>query len=200
MTSAWFLVLVVYGLVGVQAFSPKYEFEFPTPEGLTPEPGKEDVYVLLSQLLDRVEKLERKCEDRGKSQVAFSASLFNTEKWTHYGPFDSETRLVFEKVTTNVGNAYDNTTGVFTAPVKGLYYVRLTCNVGDSGSLNTAVMKNGENMFAIFNTLGLHSSGSNGMTLVLEEGDRLEVFLWPTRSVFDQSRLSTFSGFLVFPM
>ncbi|XP_053193300.1 complement C1q tumor necrosis factor-related protein 3-like isoform X2 [Scomber japonicus] len=174
MTSAWFLVLVVYGLVGVQAFSPKYEFEFPTPEGLTPEPGK--------------------------SQVAFSASLFNTEKWTHYGPFDSETRLVFEKVTTNVGNAYDNTTGVFTAPVKGLYYVRLTCNVGDSGSLNTAVMKNGENMFAIFNTLGLHSSGSNGMTLVLEEGDRLEVFLWPTRSVFDQSRLSTFSGFLVFPM
>ena len=43
--------------------------------------------------------------------MAFSASLFNTEKWTHYGPFDSETRLVFEKVTTNVGNAYDNTTG-----------------------------------------------------------------------------------------
>ncbi|CAK6982441.1 complement C1q tumor necrosis factor-related protein 3-like isoform X1 [Scomber scombrus] len=199
MTSAWFLVSLVYGLVGVQAFSPTDEFEFPTFDGATPEPGR-DVYDLLQQLTARVEKLERECEDRGKPQVAFSASLLNTERKTHYGPFDSDTKLVFEKVTTNVGDAYDNTTGVFTAPVKGLYYLRLTGSVGDSGSLNAAVMKNGENMFAIFNTLGHHSSSSNGMTLVLEAGDQLGVMLWATRSIFDQSRLSTFSGFLVFPM
>lgn len=78
--------------------------------------------------------------------------------------------------------------------------MRLTGSVGDSGALNAALMKNGENMFAIYNTLGKHNSESNGMTLALEKGDRLSVTLWPSQSIFDQGRLSTFSGFLVFPM
>lgn len=90
--------------------------------------------------------------------------------------------------------------GVFSAPTKGLYYVRFTGCVGDSGSLNAALMKNQTNMFAIYDTRGVHGSGSNGMTLVLEQGDQLSVTMWRGTSVFDQSRLSTFSGFLVFPM
>lgn len=92
------------------------------------------------------------------------------------------------------------TAGIFTAPVKGLYYIRFTGCVGNSGSLNAALLKNGVNMFAIFETRGTHGSGSNGMTLVLEEGDQLSVTLWSGQSIFDQSRLSTFSGFLVFTM
>lgn len=68
------------------------------------------------------------------------------------------------------------------------------------GSLNAAVLKNGENMFAIYNTVGHISSDSNGMTLMLEEGDRVWVVLWKNNSIGDQSRISTFSGFLVFPM
>lgn len=84
--------------------------------------------------------------------------------------------------------------------MKGLYYIRFTSCVGNSGSLNTALIKNGENMFAVFDTRGIHGSGSNGMTLVLEEGDQLSITLWPRGSIFDQSRLSTFTGFLVFPM
>lgn len=90
--------------------------------------------------------------------------------------------------------------GVFTAPRKGLYYVRLTGCVGSSGSLNAALLKNGVNMFAIFDTRGSHGSSSNGMTLVLQEGDQLSVTLWPGQSIFDQSRLSTFTGFLLFPL
>lgn len=66
--------------------------------------------------------------------------------------------------------------------------------------MNAALMKNGENMFAVFDTRGTHGSASNGMTLVLEAGDQLSITLWAEKSIFDQSRLSTFSGFLVFPM
>lgn len=43
--------------------------------------------------------------------MAFSASLVTAEEWTHHGPFDGETALVFKKVTTNIGNAYNSDTG-----------------------------------------------------------------------------------------
>ncbi|KAK2855797.1 hypothetical protein Q5P01_004532 [Channa striata] len=153
--------------------------------------------LLLQQLMSRLEKLEA---DKGRSQVAFSASLVTTEHETFQGPFETSSSLVFRKVTTNIGNAYNPETGVFTAPTKGLYYIRFTGSFGNSNVLNAAVLKNGENMFATYNTVGHHSSDSNGMSLVLEEGDQVWVVLWASSSIFDQSRLSTFSGFLVFPM
>ncbi|XP_038583621.1 cerebellin-1-like [Micropterus salmoides] len=188
MLPSWVLVvLVVCGVVRVT---------FSEPQKISAEQCR----VLLQQLTTRVEKLERAREDRGKSQVAFSASLVTAEQETHHGPFDNDTALVFKRVTTNIGNAYNPDTGVFTAPVKGLYYVRFTGAVGNSGTLNAALLKNGENMFAIYDSRGTHGSGSNSMALVLEEGDRLWVVLWPRRSIFDRTQLSTFSGFLVFPM
>lgn len=90
--------------------------------------------------------------------------------------------------------------GIFTAPVKGLYYIRFTGCIGKSGSLNAALLKNDLNMFAIFDTRGSHGSSSNGMALVLEAGDQLSITLWSQQSIFDQSRLSTFTGFLISPL
>ncbi|XP_008295308.1 complement C1q tumor necrosis factor-related protein 3-like [Stegastes partitus] len=200
MVSSWFLVVLgVCSLVGVQA-----EVILTATEDdaiLNPEQTTEnDLRVLVLQLKARVEKLEKEREDRVGAQVAFSASLRTTTEWTHVGPYDTNITMLFKKVTTNIGNAYDKDTGIFTAPVKGLYYLRFTGCVGNSGTLNAALFKNGINMFAIYNTLGTHSSGSNGMTLELEKGDQVWIILWPSSSVFDQSRLTTFSGFLVFPM
>lgn len=43
--------------------------------------------------------------------MAFSATLLTNEQWTHHGPFYTDTRLVFKKVTTNIGNAYNPETG-----------------------------------------------------------------------------------------
>ncbi|XP_054482697.1 complement C1q tumor necrosis factor-related protein 3-like [Anoplopoma fimbria] len=194
MVSRWVLVLVlVFAAVGAQ--SPGFSGFFDNPE----KTEEEDMTVLMQRLMARVDKLERE-EERAKAQVAFSAALVDVEQWTHQGPFDAETTLQFKKVTTNIGSAYDNNTGVFTVPVKGLYYIHFTGCVGESGSLNAALMKNGMNMFAIYDTRGVHGSASNGMALVLEAGDRLSVTLWAQQSIFDQTRLSTFSGFLVFPM
>lgn len=47
----------------------------------------------------------------GRARVAFSASLVSTEQWSHQGPFAGPERLVFRKVTTNIGDAYDPGTG-----------------------------------------------------------------------------------------
>uniref|UniRef100_A0A3P8TPY4 C1q domain-containing protein n=1 Tax=Amphiprion percula TaxID=161767 RepID=A0A3P8TPY4_AMPPE len=158
-----------------------------------------DLRDLVLQLQARLEKLEKVCEDRAGAQVAFSASLHTSLDRIDLGPYDTNTTLQFKRVVTNIGNAYDEDTGIFTAPVKGLYYLRFTGNVGDSGYLNAALLKNGVNMFAIYNK-GHHSSGSNSMALVLEQGDQVWITLWPDSVVFDQSRRTTFSGFLIYPM
>ncbi|XP_019751739.1 complement C1q tumor necrosis factor-related protein 3-like [Hippocampus comes] len=153
--------------------------------------------ALLYQVAARVDKLEKDAAEAAKAPVSFAAALVATQEWTHLGPFNTDTTLVFKNVITNVGNGYDSNTGIFTAPVRGLYFIVFNGNVGKSGSLNAAVIKNGINMFAIYDTQGTFSSATNGMPLVLEEGDKLWVTLWANQSIFDQSRLSTFSGFLL---
>lgn len=47
--------------------------------------------------------------DLAAKRVAFSASLLGPN--THQGPFDEETNLIFGNVITNVGNAYNASTG-----------------------------------------------------------------------------------------
>ncbi|XP_037100620.1 complement C1q tumor necrosis factor-related protein 3-like [Syngnathus acus] len=151
----------------------------------------------LQQLAARVDKLERDAAEAAKAPVSFAAALVTTSDWTHLGPFNTEITLIFKRVIHNVGNGYDSNTGIFTAPVKGLYFIMFNGNVGNSGALNAAVIKNGVNMFAIYDTQGTFSSATNGMPLELEQGDKVWVTLWPNKSIFDQSRLTTFSGFLI---
>uniref|UniRef100_A0A096MCW6 Cerebellin-1-like n=1 Tax=Poecilia formosa TaxID=48698 RepID=A0A096MCW6_POEFO len=179
----------------------------------------ETIESQLQQVMARLEKLERENEERvqasifwslmeiicdskaNSSQVAFSAALIESQTWTSVGPFDRYHTLAFKKVITNIGNAYNPETGIFTAPVKGLYYFRFTGVVGSTGKLNAGLKKNGENIVAIYHKAGTQASASNGVALELQEGDRVFVQIWENDlTIADQSRLSTFSGFLVFPL
>nr|XP_029486786.1 cerebellin-2-like isoform X2 [Oncorhynchus nerka] len=161
-----------------------------------------EVDGLLRELTARVEKLES--EYNGKPKVAFTASIRVSDEHYHLGPFDKYTTVVYKKVTTNIGEAYNPDIGVFTAPVRGAYYFTFTCNVGNSGVANAALLKNGVNMAAVYETAnpisGIYQSGANGVTLDLVEGDKVYVVLWSGSSMFDNSRISMFSGYLLFPI
>ncbi|XP_061126926.1 complement C1q tumor necrosis factor-related protein 3-like [Syngnathus typhle] len=140
-------------------------------------------------------------QDAGGQQVAFSVALKSDDQAAgDHGPFNTDTTLVFHRVVTNVGNGYDSNTGIFTAPIKGLYFVTFTGASGSEGGLNAAVMKDGVNMFAIYDNQNKFSSATNSMALKLNAGDKLWVTLWANKRIFDQSRLSTFSGFLISPL
>lgn len=91
-------------------------------------------------------------------------------------------------------------TGLFSPPVRGVYYLRFTLNVGRTGSANAVLLRNGDVISSVYETAGLNNSGANGVTLLLEKGDRVIVAIYPGFSLYGSAKLSTFSGFLIFPM
>lgn len=93
--------------------------------------------------------------------------------------------------------------GVFTAPVRGLYF--FSFSVTDYLKGYTGVFLHRNEQPAIFN-LGLNDHGgyasmSNGVVLALEEGDMIRLRLPASYRLYDDSRnFSVFSGFLLFPV
>lgn len=105
----------------------------------------------------------------------------------------------------NVSNESLFDTGIFTAPVRGVYVFRVFSKaVGNPDKAVTAgLFKNDKH---IMSTHGHQQSGfissSNGVSLLLEEGDKVKVNLYPGQWIFDngQHHHSSFSGHLLFTM
>ncbi|XP_052332230.1 multimerin-2-like isoform X3 [Oncorhynchus keta] len=148
-----------------------------------------------------VEVLKRNSQDR---KVAFSASLAAPGQGGNTGPFNTGITLVYRNIYSNIGNAYNPTTGIFTAPVRGLYLFRFYIYAEGDNSVPTIsfLYKNGHH---IATAQAHQSSGginsSNGVSLLLEVGDVVNMYLWAGRKIYDSEyRHSTFSGHLLFTM
>ncbi|XP_032444011.1 multimerin-2-like [Xiphophorus hellerii] len=148
----------------------------------------------------RVEALRREGEAK---RLAFSAALLESGSGNH-GPFNTHTTMVFRHVTTNIGNAYSPSTGLFTAPVRGVYHFEFHIYGHGSSTNPTAAMlvKNGVQIFATYEK---QSEGgqktSNGVTLLLNIGDVVFMRLLANSWVHDnQEHHTTFSGHLLFTM
>ncbi|MCJ8748865.1 hypothetical protein PDJAM_G00169710 [Pangasius djambal] len=185
----------------------------------TPDP-KFDVSQEIVQLHDRVTRLKEDLKVMEKNnaalrmrlaaanvelknlkeppKIAFSAAL------THpVGNYNVDITLVYTKVITNVGRAYNAVTGIFTAPLNGSYYIRFTsCDNTDSHGMAIDLYKNNEKM----NGLSKYSNGfmtyfSGGLVMQLEAGDVVYTKLPANSKLYDDANnRTTFSGFLVFPM
>ncbi|XP_035463970.2 uncharacterized protein LOC118284900 [Scophthalmus maximus] len=153
----------------------------------------------MSERLDAAEREMKRIQETPK--IAFAASLGgNGLVKTTNGNKD----LVYKDVLTNVGGAYNPATGVFTAPIRGVYYVRFTANAPTDFPMSAVLYKNGAEIQLIAHeqTSGEGSdTASNGATVLLERGDTLSMKLWQNTQIWDNSNHhSTFSGFLLFPM
>ncbi|KAK1786811.1 hypothetical protein P4O66_017209 [Electrophorus voltai] len=155
---------------------------------------------LVTQLNSRVEGLETENKAR---KVAFSASLLEYASG-HNGPFNSVTSpMIYKNVFTNFGNGYDSSTGIFTAPVKGVYYFRFYahCHVGNK--MAVSLYKNGVMQCSVFSWKPTNTNGnaSNGIVLTLEKGDQIFTKLWDKTWVYDDpASYTSFGGFLLFPL
>ncbi|XP_035846748.1 complement C1q-like protein 4 isoform X6 [Sander lucioperca] len=161
-----------------------------------------------AQLKTEMDKLktevDKQKQDLKVRQVAFSASLVAGSQAVTIGPFPSDTLLIYKHVPTNIGNVYNSNTGVFTAPVRGVYNFEWTVAAGgDNIHPSAAVLvKNSEYVFLAweYQADGFITS-SKAVTLLLEVGDVVFVRLWANTRAYDNgSHHNTFSGHLLFPM
>ncbi|KAF4089553.1 hypothetical protein AMELA_G00067360 [Ameiurus melas] len=150
-------------------------------------------------LQDKDESLQNENEAR---KVAFSASLLASGQG-HEGPHGSVlSPLIYKKVVTNIGNGYDSDTGIFTAPVKGVYYIRFYAHCHPEIRMAVSLYKNGNVQCSVYSEKPVtNGNANNGIVLNLEKGDQLYTKLWDNSWVYDDpAGYTSFGGFLLFPL
>ncbi|XP_028261639.1 uncharacterized protein LOC114435882 isoform X3 [Parambassis ranga] len=130
-------------------------------------------------------------------KVAFSASI--TEGANIFtGPSRSilSSTLVFNNVFTNIGNAYNSQTGIFTAPVKGVYQFTFMTFGYNSYTSGAILVKNGIYQVSTWEFKGpdYSDTASNTVILQLNQNDTVNMILWQGGKI----HAGVFSGFLLF--
>ncbi|KAM3590301.1 uncharacterized protein V6R79_007172 [Siganus canaliculatus] len=140
----------------------------------------------------------RELKNKEQNKVIFSVATGGGNK--AIGPFRTDTTLVYKTVITNIGSAYNPATGIFTAPVAGIYYFTFFYNAGGSDIVSLELMKNNEIIVSIHeykSSADSDDSGGNAAFMQLQQGDQVFVRLNANSHVWGNGYFSTFSGFLV---
>ncbi|XP_007574054.1 complement C1q-like protein 3 isoform X1 [Poecilia formosa] len=130
-------------------------------------------------------------------KVVFSAGILGNAA---IGPFSTPRTLIYTRVITNLGNAYNQNTGIFVAPVGGMYYFSFFYHAGGGHKVRLFLMKNNEHVLESSDHKTLNDgadNGGNAAFVELQQGDQVYVQLHPETHVFGGSHTTTFSGFLL---
>ncbi|XP_063047134.1 complement C1q-like protein 4 [Engraulis encrasicolus] len=160
--------------------------------------------------LDQENKMKALSSEKTQKEVAFTAALqpsspAHSSGFGRIGPYSEEITLVHQKVLTNVGGAYDSLSGVFTAPVAGVYFFTFTTYSWVSEKdIGVRLMKNDEEVLLVWETQDKGDNedyASNSVLLELVAGDRVFMRLKNGYQVAGSiySNIHTFSGFLLYP-
>ncbi|KAI1888515.1 hypothetical protein AGOR_G00185960 [Albula goreensis] len=137
----------------------------------------------------------------GTYKVSFTASLGKNEENFSVGPYSDSRTLVYKNVVTNFGDAYRSNTGIFTAPLRGVYFFSFTAfGWDDSYSAGVILYRNHEIMISAYEgTPTFGGGGANMITLQLDEGDIVYIKLRQNMKVHENGNLyNSFSGYLLF--
>ncbi|XP_049923740.1 uncharacterized protein LOC126404512 [Epinephelus moara] len=132
------------------------------------------------------------------AKVAFSATVIESHD-AFTGPYTAGTSriLIFNRVFTNIGNAYNGTTGIFTASLKGVYHFSFMTFGYNSHTSGAILVKNGQYQVSTWEFTGPDTSDTTSNTVILELNvrDTVNVILWDGGKI----HTSVFTGFLIFP-
>nr|XP_034306010.1 complement C1q-like protein 4 isoform X2 [Crassostrea gigas] len=125
--------------------------------------------------------------------VAFNAIL---SKDTTLG---SKEVVKYDSVLTNVGGAYRPSTGIFTAPYKGIYTISCSLMSHPSNSVHLDIMKNGKKLSIVYSASGTNPHSAQTQQLLLNKGDRVWIQnrSGNKASLHDHGSYNLFSGALI---
>ncbi|XP_048018815.1 complement C1q-like protein 2 [Megalobrama amblycephala] len=164
------------------------------------------IYAELAELRSTMRSLKYRLEvteeqlRKKEYKVAFAATLGPIG---NFGPFNTEITLAYQDVFVNEGRAYNPTTGIFTAPVKGVYFFTISGHNRSSRGMGLRLFKNGQQMITVYNhpLSDRYDTGSNSISLTLERGDHVYVRLRENTWVFDNVNDHTsFVGHLLYSL
>ena len=154
---------------------------------------QEEKVRTLTEKLNRLEKLH-------SVNVAFTA-VISKEGLTGLGPGEI---LIFDKVITNLGNGYHGNSGIFEAPVSGLYVFNMDIMVRGGQRQYTQFVVNGRHLmsnYAKATEAKHYASSSRTLTISLTTGDKVWIQTPNAPShgdgVVHGNGFSTFSGWLL---
>ncbi|XP_042258137.1 complement C1q-like protein 3 [Thunnus maccoyii] len=135
--------------------------------------------------------------NKERTKVIFSAAVGGSG---HIGPFNTDTTLIYRAVITNIGGAYSQYTGIFTAPVAGVYYFTIFFHAGGEHEAILSVYKNNQLLVVTHDHQSdsdSADSGGNAVFVQLQLGDMVYVRLAANSHIWGKYNKTTFSGFLV---
>lgn len=121
---------------------------------------------------------------------------------TQHVTLGSSQTVIFDDVITNIGNAYDHLTGLFTAPYDGVYFFASSfLKPGNGPSLHLEMMKNGASISKGHAAAGNNASESGSMNAIvsLKLGDVIKIRHFEgTSTETIHGDWSFFTGYLVY--
>jgi len=129
------------------------------------------------------------------AKVAFYAVL------THDLSLSQHQIVEYDKVITNVGNAYYSYYGHFTSPVKGVYLMSFTLMNKQGGAMDIEMVRNGVRVAHGYGGSSDYNMGTKVAIVMLEKGD----MVWMRHAFSSTQTLhgyeyNTFAGTLLFTM
>ncbi|KAJ8390252.1 hypothetical protein AAFF_G00108210 [Aldrovandia affinis] len=137
---------------------------------------------------------------KGPLQVAFAASLRKSEQTT-LGPYPEFHILVYKNIFTNIGGAYNTSTGIFTVPVRGVYHFTFNAfGWGEKVACGVLLHLNHRYLIGNYdNNPGPGRAATNMISLELDVGNVVYLGLSPGRRLHvSRENYNIFSGRLLF--
>lgn len=105
----------------------------------------------------------------------------------------------YDSLLTNVGGAYDKSTGIFTAPYRGIYTISCSLLSSTSNYVHLDIMKNGKKISIVYSASGTNPHSAQTLQLLLDKGDNIWIqnHSGNKASLHDHGSYNLFSGVLI---